>query len=515
MLTRRTLLKSGAACTSYALVGCIGLPNMARAQDNSLVFDPEDYETLTTTVSTAGGDVTVIYRFWRAIPYVARPVDADYQSLNVSVPIKIDGADVDASTAPILLANAIGGYLPSKVSNADGIGGGGFEMPEGMPEPAPPTEGGVVSGSGAQMAASEMVSNAKLGLAAGLVVVEPGARGRTQIDAAGVYYGVAPAAIVDLKAAVRFIRANAGRIPGNVERIVSSGSSAGGALSALLGASGDSAIYQPYLQALGAAEASDAIFATGAWCPITDLEHADGAYEWCWGSNPTGDGQTMDAALSAALADDFATYQQGLGVHGHNDFGPLTAKTFGPYLVETYLKPAATAYLSALSETDRSTYLAANKMIAWENGAAQFDWSGFVTHVGTRRKTLPAFDAFDLSAGENNLFGLGTQEARHFTAFSAARATAGDTVLADDIPEKLRLMNPMPFLAEANPARSKNWWIRTGSSDTDTSLSVVGNLAAMSEKNGDSVNLKLYWDSGHGANEDAEDFIAWIKSVAA
>ena len=52
-----------------------------------------------------------------------------------------------------------------------------------------------------------------MALAAGLVVVEPGARGRTLTDASGRYIGTAPAVIVDPNAGMRFLRANAGRIP--------------------------------------------------------------------------------------------------------------------------------------------------------------------------------------------------------------------------------------------------------------------------------------------------------------
>ncbi|MEU9053891.1 hypothetical protein AB0D37_26350 [Streptomyces sp. NPDC048384] len=153
-----------------------------------------------------------------------------------------------------------------------------------------------------------MVSLPKPALAAGYVVVEPGARGRTLKNSAGEYYGVAPAAIVDLKAAVRYVRFNKDRIPGNVDRIVSSGTSAGGALSSLLGASGDSPLYAKHLKTIGAADASDAIFATGAWCPITDLEHADGAYEWNWGSTATSSGAEVDRTVSKELRSQFAEY---------------------------------------------------------------------------------------------------------------------------------------------------------------------------------------------------------------
>lgn len=71
-------------------------------------------------------------------------------------------------------------------------------------------------------------------------------------------------------------------------------------------------------------------------------------------------------------------------------------------------------------------------------------------------------------------------------------------------------MNPMHFLLSDNPGRSKNWWIRVGANDSDTSLSVVGNLAAAL---GDQVDAKMYWDAGHGANEDPDAFIYWIAEI--
>ena len=110
---------------------------------------------------------------------------------------------------------------------------------------------------------------------------------------------------MDLKAAVRYLRSNTGRIPGDPDKIVSDGTSAGGAVSTLLGASGDSPIYDKYLNELGAADASDAILAVAAYCPITDLENADKAYEFVFGGLPV-NGQTVDQTVSRELATAFA-----------------------------------------------------------------------------------------------------------------------------------------------------------------------------------------------------------------
>ncbi|MFE1879716.1 subtype B tannase [Streptomyces diastatochromogenes] len=509
------------ATAGVAAVGGIALnahassDSASSASSDSLVFDPDAYTKLTTTVTdTDGNDHAVTYHFWKAITYVAKPVDEKYQSLNVSVPVEIDGKAVDATDAPILFANSVGGYMPSSVADATGIGAsGGIVGPGGgAPSASAPGANGNTNATG-----GALNSNQLLALAAGYVVVEPGARGRTLKNSDGEYYGTAPAVIVDLKAAVRYVRFNKGRIPGDVDRIVSAGTSAGGAVSALLGASGDSPLYDKYLKELGAADAGDAIFATGAWCPITDLDHADGAYEWNWGTNVTqSTGKVVDQSVSKDLISQFAEYQAALHLKGLSGFGPLTARNLDDYLVQRYLEPSATRYLTDLSDSDRATYLAANTFITWKNGRATFTWADFLTHVGARKKTTPAFDAFDLSAGENNEFGAGTTEARHFTSYSLKHDTTGSagTRLDSDIPEKLRLMNPMHFLAgKANPGRSKHWWIRLGTRDSDTSLTVSANLAAAAAGLGDEVDHLYYWDQGHGANTDPGDFIKWIAKV--
>ncbi|WP_280900808.1 MULTISPECIES: subtype B tannase [unclassified Streptomyces] len=517
------------ATAGAAAVGGIALTAQASSDTSAkasgtLAFDKDAYTEKTITITDAEGtDHEVVYHFWKPITYVTNPVDTDHQSLVVSVPVKIDGTTVDATDAPIIFANAVGGYFPATVKSATGVDEaememGGAGLPAGSAPSGAPSTGAGDDGSANDMngAMGEKVSLPKLGLAAGYVVVEPGCRGRTLTNSDGEYYGTAPAAIVDLKAAVRHVRANKGRIPGNTDRIVSTGTSAGGALSSLLGASGDSKIYDKYLKELGAADASDAVFATGAWCPITDLEHADGAYEYCWGSNVTqSTGKTVDQAVVKELQSQFAEYQASLKLKGLKGFGALTGRNYDQYLLDAYMQPAATTYLKSLSDADRTTYLAKNTFITWKNDQATFDWAGYAAHVGGRKKTAPAFDAFDLSAGENNEFGLGTTESRHFTAYSADNDTSGLSTkrVASDIPGKLDLMNPMHHIGMKNPGRSRHWWLRVGTNDTDSSPVIVSNLAASLDNIGDDVNSLMYWDQGHGANTDAGDFIAWVTRV--
>jgi len=61
-----------------------------------LLFPKDNFTVETKTVNTSAGEKKVTYRSYMHIPYVANPVDKDYQSMNVSVPIKVDDAAADA-----------------------------------------------------------------------------------------------------------------------------------------------------------------------------------------------------------------------------------------------------------------------------------------------------------------------------------------------------------------------------------------------------------------------------------
>ncbi|MFF5158471.1 hypothetical protein ACFY3N_19945 [Streptomyces sp. NPDC000348] len=129
--------------------------------------------------------------------------------------------------------------------------------------------------------------------------------------------------------------------------------------------------------------------------------------------------------------------------------------------------------------------------------------------------TAPAGSSDAMAGDINNEFGAGTEQYRHFTLYSLRKEKGAGARLASDIPEKLRLVNPMYHLVDKpNPGRARHWWIRLGSSDSDTSLTVSANLAAAAHQLGDEVSHLYYWDAGHGANEDAGDFIEWIAGMA-
>jgi hypothetical protein len=484
MSRRQVLGAAGLVPVAGLLTAC-----QSSRKSSALAFDKSNFSEKTATIPTSAGEAEVTYRLYRKIPYVAKPVDADYQSLTIAVPTKIGGKAVDAAQAPILFEIPVGGYRSAKV----------VDDPFASLSSAPPSGGPTGAGSTGQ--------NVAEALAAGWVVVQPGVRGRDNKGSDSKNFGTAPAAIVDLKAAVRYLRANKGTIPGNPDKIVSDGTSAGGALSTLLGASAGSDLYAEYLTDLGAANASDAVFAVAAYCPVTDLENADKAYEFMWGDLP---GKSLDKSVTKQLATAFATYQDGLKLRGL-DGKELTADRYRDYLLATYLEPAATKHLTELNSSARTAYLTANSWITWSGGKASFSFPDYLEHLGSRTKGQPAFDAFDLSAAENNEFGAATVDARHFTEYSQKRDT-GAAALDTDIPHLVKLMNPMYFLTRKSETRAKYWFLRAGTRDTDTSPTVVANIAARIAGFGQ-VDSRMYWDGGHGVNQDPGKFIAWAAQI--
>lgn len=180
---------------------------------------------------------------------------------------------------------------------------------------------------------------------AGFVYVYAGCRGR---DAG------APAGVTDLKAAIRYVRYNGDILPGSTDRIFSFGMSGGGAQSALLGATGDSDLYTPYLEEIGAVSGvSDKVAGSMCWCPITSLDYASEAYEWNLGVTRGELAEDMQE-LSDAMAEQFALYINELGLtDDKGDLLTLTASEEGIYQAGSYYD-----YLKAVIEGSLNNFLA-------------------------------------------------------------------------------------------------------------------------------------------------------------
>ena len=334
---------------------------------------------------------------------------------------------------------------------------------------------------------------------------------------------------MDLKAAVRWLRHNAGRFPGDVERIVSNGTSAGGALSALLGASGNHADHAADLRALGAAEQPDHIFAVSAYCPITNLEQADAAYEWQF--NGVNDYRLIEITmldfnvqrreipgtltpeqirLSAALKAAFPAYVNRLGL---NDPAgqPLRLQADGQGPLLDHVK--AMLAESALKARAAGQDVSGRPWLSLEGGRVQsIDWTAYARSIG-RLKTTPAFDGVALDTGENQLFGDAATDKRHFTAFSMDNSTVAGATRADAL--TVRQMNAMAYLADPVARVAPHWRIRHGTADRDTSLAIPVLLAAAARPRARSVDLALPWERPHSGDYDLNELFDWIDSRVA
>jgi hypothetical protein len=467
------------------------------------------------TASTGSGTYnsqTVAYKYYSNVVYAANPVDSSYESMNIFIPTSVNGTSV--SNMPVMIEINVAGYTSSQAASSPG-------------------------------------TNGTYAMGNGYVVVEVGCRGRDD-GSSGDFYGVAPAAMVDLKAAVRFLRYNAstGAFTGDVTHIIDSGGSAGGALSALLGASGNSSLSDSYLAAIGAADAEDNIFAVGAWSPITNLDNADGAYEEEYSSLEY-DGSAVNSTISGDLITIFENYQDGLGLSDkRGSMGVLTHSNITAYILEQYMEPSLAKYVaSGGSAPSYATCTASGS-----SESCTFTFSNYVTNsISSRGKSVPAFDAFfDLTSSspyygtavntsctpEALEFGnpTGTEDSsctsgggpagsssgspRHFTNFSSE--TVDGTAISSSMQTLVNMMNPMYYLMNAISTGDSSgvaacWYIRDGTIATDTSAYVIVDLATAAENlwGTSHVNAWEDWGEGHNVEVDPSGFSTWVSSCVA
>lgn len=472
-----------------------------------LTFNDQNYRSVQAEVN---GEI-VQFRAFERIVYVKNPLEPNYQTINLYVPEAYynNGAinGYKSENAPIFLPNLVGGYLQAKAAKFEEKGRNGAE-------------------------------NAILvALSKGYVVASVGTRGRT-LQKEGKFIGKAPAVIVDLKSAVRYLYANDDKMPGDANKIIANGTSAGGAVAALLGASADHFDYEPYLKEAGALNASDKIFAVSAYAPITNLENADMAYEWQFnGVNefsridmsklngqdfndrsqplPKIEGTLSEAEikLSNVLAERFPTYLNSL--HLQDEKGnPLTLDSqgngsFKDYLANVLKRTANKAYSDVAKESEAEKAFHEINWLSIEKGkVTSVDWFGYV-FSDKRMKSPPAFDALNWASPENNLFGTAEDNNRHFTLFGMENSFNKNLQLAD--PQIVKLMNPMHYLD--NPNAAEHWRIRVGTADRDTSLAISAILAIKLQMAGKNVSYETPWAVGHSGDYDLDELFKWADSI--
>lgn len=475
----------------------------------SLAFDAKNYESMSTTVDNK----EIKYRAFEYIPYVANPIDIDQQYMNIYVPEEyfnngtING--YNTQTAPIFMPNAVGGYMPSQAMTP--------KMENGKP------------------------NSVLYALSRGYVVASPATRGRTNKASDGNFIGKAPAVIVDLQAATAYLHANDSAMPGNANRIITNGTSAGGAVSLLQGAAGNSSDFQPYLQALGAATAATNVYAVSAYCPITNLDAADMAYEWSYkgitsfnkvtmgqgelpqanvGGNAAPPQRTIqrvnlnadDIAYSNLLSEHFPEYVNNLQLH--DSMGRVLKLdkngngTFKNY-VKAFIIDAANKAQAKGTDLSKHTYLVRDN----KTGTIKdINWEAYNQFV-SRSKAPGAFDSRSNDSGENNLFGTSTTDNNHFTITAALHDTTSNPETYVQNAKVVTMMNPMNYLGSPAATNAQFYRIRYGTADSNTSVAIPLIVGTRAQNLGYKVDMATPFDVDHSGDYDLDELFNWMDNI--
>lgn len=499
----------------------------SNTEQTSLVFDESKYEIKSIDVNGK----TIKYRAYENIVYVENPVDTKYQVINFYVPIEYyEGKSINGytkDTAPIFLPNSVGGYMPGEAKKVEDVFKPMMRNNQNNTQPQTQQNQQITTQTQPnQQMTTEQVSTIAKALEHGYVVASIGARGRTNTDENGNNTGKAPAVIVDLKAGVKYLHYNDEKMPGDANKIISNGTSAGGAVSALLGASGNNDDYDKYLEELGAAPANDDIYAVSAYCPITNLENADMAYEWSFNGvefskdkgpilaenapDVNNQNKTLteeEQQLSLELKSMFTDYLNSLNLTSIYNV-PLTLNQDGNGTFKTYV--GSFIMKSAQKALDEGQDLSSYDYLTIKNGVVtDVDVDGYFKAMG-RKKSVFAFDSLTGTSAENSLFGTKTTDASHFTLLAKQNATDASQ-MADT--QTVKLMNPMNYIGAENTDTAKYWRIRHGSLDSDTSVAIPIILDTVLKNKGFNSDFQIAWGQKHAGDYDVDELFAWIDSI--
>ena len=449
----------------------------------SLAFDVKNYESMSTTVDNK----EIKYRAFEYIPYVANPIDIDQQYMNIYVPEEyfnngtVNG--YNTQTAPIFMPNAVGGYMPSQAMTP--------KVENGKP------------------------NSVVYALSRGYVVASPATRGRTNKASDGNFIGKAPAVIVDLQAATAYLHANDSTMPGNANRIITNGTSAGGAVSLLQGAAGNSSDFQPYLQALGAATAATNVYAVSAYAPITNLDAADMAYEWSYNGITSSNKVSMnhdDMAYSNLLNEHFPDYVNNLQLH--DSVGRVLKLdkngngTFKNYVKE-FIVAAANKAQAKGTDLSKHTYLVRDN----KTGTIKdINWEAYNRFV-SRSKAPGAFDSRSNDSGENNLFGTSTTDNNHFTITAALHDTTSNPEAYVQNAKVVTMMNPMNYLGSPAATNAQFYRIRYGTADSNTSVAIPLIVGTRAQNLGYKVDMATPFDVNHSGDYDLDELFNWMDNI--
>jgi hypothetical protein len=174
-----------------------------------------------------------------------------------------------------------------------------------------------------------------------------------------------------------------------------------------------------------------------------------------------------------------------------------------------------------------------------------------------RLKGIPAFDAFDMTTGENNEFGTYDIPNKHFTRYSLEHSQLVTTPKLEEekklaaekalqynlaspvekrqlrkanLEEKMekdkldlsqymadgqiiKMLNPIRYIGNREVQTAPHWRIRHGALDRDTALAIPAILALKLKNSGKAVDFKVSWGYGHDGDYDLPELFAWIDRI--
>lgn len=496
-----------------ALAVSMPVPSFAVAEPDysSLEFDPNaSYQGRFT-------DSGVTFDSYQ-VTYVTDPIAAfpDHFKLNIKVPVSYDDVDFDqdaVASGPILATNPWGGDFGSPAPAVDSIAGGDTEA----------------------MRTAWMRQ--------GNVTVELGMRGRTQTSD-GINYGKMPAPFVDMKSAVRYLHFNSDLIPGDERKIFFSGFSSGGNGASIIGAAGNTTLFDEYFEEIGAyagPDARDDVFGVIVGSPAMargSIWSETRIWQLMYDRSKTAAENITDlkavSPVNGLMLEQFVTWLNGKGIEATVDGVPNTPIT--PDTLDDYMLPYLEASAAAAGNT------------TWDREWESF-WAGFSGNSASQRDpAVPGpFEADQFYSGTILTDGVRSGGALSQGSFGARTAagsvfsevgldwiqnhSASPVTVSEEAEELLvyqrNATDPFYFLFGENVADgdeaadvAPNWFIRAGAADAPLSIGMQAILNAALESEGYNSDLLWNWGVGHSGRTvfdaaNSAELLEWANARVA
>ena len=492
---------------------------------------------------------------WYVAPYVSKPNRPEDQLINIYIPENV------LEKAPILFVINNGGWMSDSyaftVDDKNGIAiKDGVNYFTDIDTQAKTPKG------------REQFS--AMALKRGFIVVSYGARSRSNGATNGKFLGHSPATAVDTKAAIRYLRANKKFLKNaDTNKIIANGTSGGGAMTSLIAASGNHSDFFEYLYEIGAAgiskskdgkfisnpEIGDEIFAAVAYCPITDLGHADAAYEFTYNSTrkilfDNGNLEYSNAGVSNEdimrksdmLKAEYKNYVDNLKLKRH-DGSLLTSDNLENEIIEL-MKEEIEESIREIgvekmrSDIENSAWHDNNWLIINDDGSYTYNFEEhkYFVAMNAKLKIAPAFSNSGLyepqQQNEDNLFGTLDENYSPFEFLSWNEDKVKNSVGKDDtkldwdkfmktdkgknLALQIKMTSPFDYLTrESNVDTAPFWYVRWGMKDRDSSfaLETVFYHELLNNSNIKNLNFEFAWLFPHSGNYDALEAFEWIDEI--